>query len=85
MRGIPVYCFKAVSDGLEDRLPDMNGYVDAEGQFQVAKFAANVVFRPRYWGSLSRFGKNSRKAAVELGKSVSEFLRNEDYLKEYRF
>ena len=85
MRQIPVFCFKAVSDGLEDRLPDMNAYVDAEGQFQVARFAANVAFRPQYWGALSRFGKNSRKAAVELGKSVSEFLRNEDYLKEYRF
>ena len=24
MRRIPVFCFKAVSDGLEDRLPDMN-------------------------------------------------------------
>jgi adenosylhomocysteine nucleosidase len=84
MRGIPVYCFKAVSDGLRDRLPDMNPYVDAKGQFQVAKFAANVAFRPQYWGALSRLGKNSRKAAVELGKSVSEFLRNEDYLKEGR-
>lgn len=82
MRGIPVYCFKAVSDGLGDRLPDMNPYVDAEGQFQVARFAASVALRPRYWGALSRFGKNSRKAAVELGKQVSEFLRNEDYLKE---
>ena len=82
MRGIPVYCFKAVSDGLGDRLPDMNPYLDAEGQFQVAKFAANMAFRPQYWGVLSRFGKNSRRAAVELGKQVSEFLRNEDYLKE---
>jgi adenosylhomocysteine nucleosidase len=82
MRGIPVYCFKAVSDGFGDRLPDMNPYVDAEGQFQVARFAANMAFRPKYWFALSRFGKSSRKAAVELGKSVSEFLRNEDYLKE---
>jgi len=70
---------------LEDRLPDMNPYVDAEGQFQVARFAASTAFRPQYWGVLSRFGKNSRRAAVELGKSVGEFLRNEDYLKEYRF
>lgn len=85
MRGIPVFCFKAVSDGLKDRLPDMNAYVDARGQFQVARFATQVALRPRYWGVLNRFGKNSRKAAVELGKSVSEFLRNEDYLKECRF
>lgn len=82
MRGIPVYCFKAVSDGLGDRLPDMNPYVDGEGQFRVARFVASVALRPQYWGALSRFGKNSRKAAVELGKRVDEFLRNEDYLKE---
>ena len=82
MRGIPVYCFKAVSDGLGERLPDMNPYVDAGGQFQVAKFAANMAFRPQYWVTLARFGRNSRRAAVELGKQVSEFLRNEDYLKE---
>jgi adenosylhomocysteine nucleosidase len=85
MRKIPVYCFKAVSDGLGDKLPDMNPYVDAKGQFQVARFAVSVAFKPQYWVALSRFGKNSRKAAVELGKQVSEFLRNEDYLKEYRF
>jgi adenosylhomocysteine nucleosidase len=84
MRGIPVFCFKAVSDGLEDRLPDMNPFVDAERQFQVARFAANMALRPKYWGALIRFGKNSRKAAAELGKTVSEFLGNEDYLKEGR-
>jgi len=82
MRGIPVYCFKAVSDGLGERLPDMNPYLDAEGQFRVARFAASVAFQPQYWVTLARFGGNSRRAAVELGEQVSEFLRNEDYLKE---
>jgi adenosylhomocysteine nucleosidase len=82
MRGIPVHCFKGVSDGLGDRLPDMNPFVNAEGQFQVAKFAASVALRPRYWAALTRFGGNSRRAATELGKQVGEFLRSEEYLKE---
>ena len=31
MRGIPFYCFKAVSDGLTDRLPDFNRSISQTG------------------------------------------------------
>lgn len=76
-RNIPCYCFKAVSDGFEDRLPDLNAFIDASGQFLTAKFVLSALFKPGYWRSLALFGDNSRKAADNLAKTVGKFLLDE--------
>ena len=34
MRGLPFYCFKGVSDGFADKLPDFNRFITADGQFR---------------------------------------------------
>lgn len=78
MRGIPAYCFKGVSDGVGDSLPDLNPYVDARGQFHAARFVASVAVRPQYWPALRAFGSNSRAAAEELGRVVRKFLNEYD-------
>ncbi len=52
MRGIPVYCFKAVSDGLGEMLPDMNPYRRRRGAVPGGEIrgkcgvAAEVLGRP---------------------------------------
>ena len=35
MREIPFYCIKGVSDGLNDRLPDFNPFLTADGRFRL--------------------------------------------------
>ncbi|HEY0794502.1 MAG TPA: nucleoside phosphorylase [Acidisarcina sp.] len=77
MRGISVYCFKGVSDGFGDRLPDLNPFIDDVGQFRRVKFAARVALQPRYWSGLRALGANSTMAAGELAARVRSFLEEE--------
>ncbi len=78
MRGIPMGCFKAVSDGVDAELPDLNPFIDVSGKLRMGAFLAHVALRPRYWGSLGRVGRNSAAAAKELAKMVERFLVEKD-------
>jgi len=59
IRGIPICCFKAVSDGRDARLPDLNRFIDARGQLRLLPFLGYVAVRPGYWGALMRLGSTS--------------------------
>ncbi len=74
MRGIPVRCFKAVSDGVGAELPDLNPFVDVDGQMRMGKFLGYVALRPGYWRPLMQLGKNSAAAAKSLAKALTEYL-----------
>lgn len=76
-RGVPFYCFKGISDGYADRLPDFNRFVDTErGELKMGSFVAYAAVRPVYWGSLWRMGKNSGVAAHGLVELVKGSLRS---------
>jgi adenosylhomocysteine nucleosidase len=77
MRGIPFYAIKGVSDPLDAKLPDFNRFIDANGQFQTAKFALYALLKPSYWPSLIKMGENSKKASQSIAESLSEFLQDE--------
>ncbi|HEV8072692.1 MAG TPA: hypothetical protein VGP21_01065 [Opitutaceae bacterium] len=76
MRGIPFYCIKGVSDGFSDQLPDFNGFISANGQFQTAQFIFLAALRPWYWSALMRMGKNSKKAAQGIKEILLEILEH---------
>jgi adenosylhomocysteine nucleosidase len=78
MRGIPFYCVKGVSDGLEARLPDFNRFIGADGGFKLASFVLFAMMRPKYWSELIRMGENSRKASEEMAKAFHEFLEGRE-------
>lgn len=63
-------CFKAITDGPNDELPDFNRFTNADGRLRTAAFAAWALFHPRYWRILGELEKNSRAAAQELAKFV---------------
>jgi adenosylhomocysteine nucleosidase len=84
MREIPIGCFKAVSDGKGAQLPDLNRFIDLEGQLQLLPFLAYVALRPHYWGSLLQLGKMSRIAAEALAASIQKFLEEKDIEKASR-
>lgn len=77
MRGVPFFCFKAVSDGTEAHLPDLNRFIDAQGQMQMSAFLVHVALRPRFWGPLLELGRNSSVAATALAELVNRFLAEE--------
>ena len=54
--GFRVHCFKAISDGVEAELPDLNRYIDIDGKLRLAAFLAYVAVRPQYWASLLAAG-----------------------------
>jgi adenosylhomocysteine nucleosidase len=74
MRGIPFYCFKGVSDGLNDNLPDLNRFLDAEGQMRMKQLILSAILHPGWWPALVRMGENSRKAARNLAGALLDFL-----------
>jgi len=74
MRGIPMHCFKAISDGPDTRLPDINPFINIDGKLKMAAFLAHVALRPQYWGSLIEMGGRSAKASVVLKLAIEKFL-----------
>lgn len=63
-------CFKAVTDGPNDELPDFNRFTSPDGRLRTAAFAAYALFHPRYWRILGELEKNSHAAARHLADFV---------------
>jgi adenosylhomocysteine nucleosidase len=68
------YCFKGISDGYTDRLPDFSRFISPEGELRMPAFLAYVTPRPWYWASLARLGAQSRAAASALATLAAESL-----------
>ncbi len=76
MRGIPMRCFKAVSDGLDAKLPDLNPFIDVAGKMRMGKFLGHVLVRPGYWLPLAQLGRNSAVASRALSVAINGFLES---------
>jgi adenosylhomocysteine nucleosidase len=63
-------CFKAITDGPNDELPDFNRFTTPDGGLRTAAFAAWALFHPRYWRILGELEKNSHAAAHGLAKFI---------------
>jgi adenosylhomocysteine nucleosidase len=74
MHGIPFCCIKGVSDGVDDQLPDFNGFISRSGHFSLVRYALFATLRPWDWPALLRMGKESRKAAESIAESLLEIL-----------
>jgi adenosylhomocysteine nucleosidase len=78
IRGIPICCFKAVSDGPGAKLPDLNRFIDINGQLRLLPFLGHVALRPQYWGSLIQLGRTSSVAAKALAAAILKFLEEKN-------
>jgi adenosylhomocysteine nucleosidase len=74
IRGIPFYCFKGVSDGFTDKLPDFNRFIRPDSQFNLTGMVLFSILRPWYWPSLMRMGENSKKASQSIREALLDFL-----------
>jgi adenosylhomocysteine nucleosidase len=74
-RGIPFYCFKGISDGYLDRLPDFSRFISGSGELRMPAFLFYVALRPQYWASLWRLGANSSAAAIGLADLATATLK----------
>lgn len=70
--GLGFRAIKAISDTLEEDLPDMNPFITPQGKFATARFVAHVATKPRYWSALSQFGKQASLAATNLCNAIAD-------------
>lgn len=82
MRGIPFYCFKGVSDGFSENLPDFNRFISPEGQFETGRLLLYVLPRPWYWPALIRMGENSRQASQSIAECLFDFLDERGHIRK---
>ena len=82
MRGIPFYCFKGVSDGFTENLPDFNRFMTADGQFRLGRLLFFVLPRPWYWPALVRMGENSKQASQSMAECVLDFLDERGHIRK---
>jgi adenosylhomocysteine nucleosidase len=73
-KNLAFLCFKAVTDGPNDELPDFNRFTNPEGRLRMAAFVMYAILHPRYWKILGELEKNSHLAAVQLSNFVSSSL-----------
>jgi adenosylhomocysteine nucleosidase len=73
-RGLAFYCFKSISDGYTDRLPDLNRFITPDGRLRTPAFVAYAAVRPVYWPSLVRLAGNSARAAANLAELLSKSI-----------
>ena len=69
---LPFYCYKAVTDGVDEVLPDMNPYISRGGRMKMTGFVGSVVARPQYWPALMRMGRHSARGAVAIAGAVEQ-------------
>lgn len=75
MREIPFYCFKAISDSFDAKLPDFNRFIGPDDRFQTTRFTLYALLHPWYWPALAQMGENSKRASQQIAESLLEFLR----------
>ena len=72
---LPFYCFKAISDTHDARLPDMNRF-NRNGKFSVWRFLAHVGVRPSIWGVISDMSQASLQSRDALCKRLEEWVKS---------
>ncbi|MDQ1452771.1 MAG: adenosylhomocysteine nucleosidase [Acidobacteriaceae bacterium] len=74
VRGVPFYCWKAVTDIATEDLPDFNYFLDQEKQLRTRQVAAYALTHPRYVAPLLRMGRNSKSGAEALGQALRRWI-----------
>jgi len=73
-RNLAFYCFKGISDGYNDKLPDFNRFLGKDGQLRMPALVAYALLHPACWPALKQLDKNSKSAARNLATIVTESL-----------
>jgi adenosylhomocysteine nucleosidase len=81
-KGIPFYCFKAVSDDADAQLPDLNPFVAENGRLKMLPFLAHVAVRPGSWPALMKLGRHSSAASRNLAETLYRWLNESGSVRE---
>jgi len=70
---LPFYCFKAISDAHDARLPEMNQF-NRNGQFSAWRFIAHIAVRPGLWRAVSDMSKASLDSRDALCRQLQRWI-----------
>lgn len=73
-QGTEFMVLKAISDELEFEMPPMAEFVDGDGKFETARFAAFIALRPKWWSAVRQLAANSRIASVNLSHGLEHLI-----------
>ena len=65
-RGAAFVVVKVISDEFDFSIPEMERFVDSNGQFLEGRFAWFIAVRPWLWASVARLSRNSNRASRAL-------------------
>lgn len=66
---------KAISDGAEEDLEFLSGFVKPQG-FETGRFVAHIALRPGLWPSVAALKRNSKLATAALAGAVGECMKD---------
>jgi adenosylhomocysteine nucleosidase len=66
---------KAISDGHDFELPELNRFTGLHGSFRTGAFALHVALRPRLWSKSAQLGRESNRALAALTERLRTVLR----------
>ena len=73
-RGIRFGVLKAISDESDFTFPQLDRFVEPDGQFSQWRFALFAVVRPWLWPQVARLARSSRLAAMALCSGLEEVI-----------
>lgn len=73
-RGVPFKAVKVISDEVDFEFPEMERFVDAEGNFREGQFALFAAVRPWLWRRVFRMARNGQVAARALCEQIRKIV-----------
>ena len=71
-RDVHFAAVKSISDGVEDEMDFVGGFVTPDG-FKTGAFLAHIALRPRLWKTLAKLSSNTNQAKEALTAALLEF------------
>ena len=75
VRALPFRTLRAISDPVDDDLPDLSRFTDVRGGFQSGSFAMYVALHPWLIPTTVRLGKQSSRASQAIAAALLQVLR----------
>lgn len=75
VRALPFRAVRAISDAVDDYLPDLSRFSNAQGGFQSGLFAMYVALHPWLIPATVRLGKQSGTASQAITEALLQILR----------
>jgi adenosylhomocysteine nucleosidase len=73
LHGLRFQVIKAISDEIDDFLPDLQRFVESGGEFRTAAFIGSIAVRPWLWPHVARLRGNSAAASRALCNDLEKF------------